>query len=184
MRTWFTGDTHFNHKKIVEYDERPFKSTEHMDREIIRRWNDRVKPEDTVVHLGDFGFLQGPRNFQYYRSQLNGNLVLIKGNHDGNNSMKSNIQNCVITLGGIDWWCQHEPVFQFPHNLCAHVHNLWKVSREGDRLCINVGQTQWDYRPILIEDILRAIADFKKSPFFLESHETNQTKRSIRKSPF
>jgi calcineurin-like phosphoesterase family protein len=137
-----------------------------MDREIIRRWNERVKPNDTVIHMGDFGFLKGEKNFEYYRQQLNGNLVLFKGNHDNNNSMNSILQCGVITYGGLDWWCEHQPMFKFEHNLCAHVHTLWRVSKQGSRLCVNVGMPQWDYRPIDIHSIIQVEQEFKKQSDF------------------
>ena len=156
MKYFFTADTHFNHQKILEYDERPFRSIEHMDREIIRRWNERVKPEDVVIHLGDFGFLKGDKTYTYYRSQLNGNLIHVEGNHDNNNSMNAILQCIVVKYGGLDWWCEHRPSFRFKYNLCGHVHNLWKVSRQGQSTCINVGVSQWDYYPITIDEILRA----------------------------
>ena len=160
MKYWLTGDTHLNHNKIIEYDNRPFKSVEHMDREIVRRWNERVKPEDTVIHLGDFGFLKGEKNFGYYRSQLNGNLVLLEGNHDNNNSMNSIIQCIVINYGGEDWWCEHYPTYKFKYNLCAHVHKLWKIRREGYMICVNVGMPVWEYRPVSIEEIKGRIGKF------------------------
>lgn len=161
--TGFTGDTHFNHKKIVEYDQRPFKSVEHMDREIVRRWNERVKPEDTVIHLGDFGFLREDKTYRYYREQLNGDLVLVRGNHDNNNSMNVITECIVIKYGGRDWWCEHYPTYKFEFNLCGHVHTLWKVSREGYKIVVNVGMPVWNYMPISIDEIDRAIWDFKRS---------------------
>ena len=56
MRFWFTGDSHFNHTNIIKYTDRPFKDIYHMNETIIKNWNERVKDEDTVFHLGDFCF--------------------------------------------------------------------------------------------------------------------------------
>ena len=128
-----------------------------MDSEIIRRWNERVKPHDTVIHLGDFGFLRGDRNQEYYLSQLNGNLVLVAGNHDGNNSVHTITQSIVVKHGGIDWWCQHHPSYLYTRNMCGHVHNKWRVERRFDRVCVNVGIDVWDYRPVSIEEIIREV---------------------------
>jgi calcineurin-like phosphoesterase family protein len=47
----------------------------------MENWNNVVKPEDKVYHLGDVGF----KNFEYMKrvfDYLNGTKILIKGNHD------------------------------------------------------------------------------------------------------
>ena len=78
MTIWFTGDHHFNHKNIIKYCKRPFVDVEEMNTVMIERWNEVVKPEDVVYHLGDFSF----HKYGVFRRQLNGNIHLILGNHD------------------------------------------------------------------------------------------------------
>lgn len=80
METFFTADTHFGHKNIIKYCNRPFGSVEEMDEEMIRRWNMVVKPGDKVWHLGDFSYCC--HNAREIRKRLNGRILLIKGNHD------------------------------------------------------------------------------------------------------
>lgn len=75
---FFTSDTHFGHAKIIDYNKRPFSNVEEMDETIINNYNSVVSSNDIVYHLGDFAF----RDFYQYRKRLNGNIVLIKGNHD------------------------------------------------------------------------------------------------------
>jgi calcineurin-like phosphoesterase family protein len=157
MRWFFTADTHFNHANIIDYCDRPFKSAEHMDREVIRRWNEKVKNGDIVVHLGDFGFLRGEKDQAFYSNQLNGKIILIKGNHDHNNSVNTKIESLVIQHGGVHWWCQHRPELRYTYNLCGHVHENWKVWKEHGKVCVNVGVDQWDFRPITVQDILKTI---------------------------
>ena len=53
---FITADTHFGHENCICYDNRPFKNLEHMDSELIRRWNARVKPFDQIIIAGDFMF--------------------------------------------------------------------------------------------------------------------------------
>jgi calcineurin-like phosphoesterase family protein len=50
---WFTGDHHFFHKNIIEYTNRPFDSVEEMNEAMILCWNEVVKDDDLVFHLGD-----------------------------------------------------------------------------------------------------------------------------------
>jgi calcineurin-like phosphoesterase family protein len=78
---FFTADTHFFHKNIIEYSYRPFSSIEEMNETIIQKWNNKVNKDDLVYHLGDFIF----GNITQYRSirtRLNGKIILIRGDHD------------------------------------------------------------------------------------------------------
>jgi len=52
-----------------------------MDQTLIKNWNELVKPDDIVFHLGDFAF-KGSHSIQHYRNQLNGQIHLVRGNHD------------------------------------------------------------------------------------------------------
>jgi calcineurin-like phosphoesterase family protein len=82
MRYFWTADTHFNHKNILKYCNRPFSSIQEMDEEIIKRWNSKVEKSDIVFHLGDFAFGNSNDIFDKYFNQLNGKIIWIKGNHD------------------------------------------------------------------------------------------------------
>jgi len=53
MKHFITADTHFGHANIIKYCQRPFKDVEAMDKALIRSWNERVKPEDTVFKKND-----------------------------------------------------------------------------------------------------------------------------------
>ena len=80
-RTFVTSDHHFRYWK------HPFhlhcESTEEEEREHIALWNSIVGKDDLVFYVGDF--CDGTdHDLQEIRSQLNGRLILIKGNHDKN----------------------------------------------------------------------------------------------------
>lgn len=83
MKTFITSDIHFSHKNIIKFcpDSRPFESIEEMNSTIIQRWNDTVSPNDKVYILGDLSFASVDDTYKLI-SSLNGNLNLIKGNHD------------------------------------------------------------------------------------------------------
>lgn len=53
-----------------------------MDNGLIERWNSLVKPGDTVYHLGDFCLTKRVDLIDHWLGQLNGEIRLIKGNHD------------------------------------------------------------------------------------------------------
>lgn len=83
---WLISDTHFGHEKTCTVFKRedgsplrPFSCAEEMDEFMIKAWNERVKPTDKVYHLGDVAI---NRKFLHVLGRLNGDKVLIRGNHD------------------------------------------------------------------------------------------------------
>jgi len=87
--TWITSDQHFGHRKIWEFVHedgprageriRNFATAEDGDEVMIARWNEAVKPGDKVYCLGDVVI---KRSAFSLLPRLNGNKVLIRGNHD------------------------------------------------------------------------------------------------------
>jgi len=78
---FFTADQHYGHQNIIRFCNRPFGSVDEMDRELMRRHNEVVGPEDIVVHAGDFAY-RNARAPQSYLEELNGEHILIRGSHD------------------------------------------------------------------------------------------------------
>jgi calcineurin-like phosphoesterase family protein len=84
---FLVSDTHFGHAGVCRFTHpddpdvklRPWTDPDEMDEEMIRRWNDRVRPNDKVYHLGDVVI---NRKALKTLSRLNGDKVLIRGNHD------------------------------------------------------------------------------------------------------
>ena len=83
---FFISDTHFGHANMltfINYDGtrmRPFSSVEECDELMIENWNKVVKPTDRIYHLGDVVYKCG--NKDEIMQRLNGEKILIKGNHD------------------------------------------------------------------------------------------------------
>ena len=78
---FFVSDTHFGHTNIIKYCNRPFNNTDEMDKALINNWNAKVPKDGIVYHLGDFAW--GSINYwEKIREQLNGEIILIYGNHD------------------------------------------------------------------------------------------------------
>lgn len=81
MTEFFTGCTHFSHKNILDFEDRPFNTVPEMDAAMIEVWNNQVTNNDIVWHIGDFCLGNYDRTVEVL-SQLNGQIRLIKGNHD------------------------------------------------------------------------------------------------------
>ncbi len=78
---FITADTHFGHRAMLKFADRPFESVRHMDEELIRRWNNKVPAGAVVYHLGDVSFYDNDRTLELI-CQLNGTMRIIRGNHD------------------------------------------------------------------------------------------------------
>ena len=79
---YYISDLHFYHDALNRYmDCRGFADAREMNEYMIRRWNEKVKPQDEVVILGDFSVAKGPATNEI-AERLNGRLFLIEGNHD------------------------------------------------------------------------------------------------------
>lgn len=81
MSNFFTSDTHFGHKNIIKYSNRPFDDFAAMDWQIVDKWNSMVSDTDVVYHLGDVAMGDSERWDEILKS-LNGYKVLVVGNHD------------------------------------------------------------------------------------------------------
>ena len=142
----YISDLHFGHKNIIKLDRRPFSSVEEMEKELIRRWNNVVMKGDTTYILGDFCWGKEPE-WRRITPLLNGNKVLIRGNHDlkeRSSETKKLFQDIKdykeIKDCGRKVILSHYPILLYKHSndpstymLCGHVHD----TKENDLL------TEW-----------------------------------------
>ena len=83
---FLVSDTHFGHLGVCRFTRedgvtklRPWTDPQEMDEAMVRAWNERVRPTDKVYHLGDVVI---NRRSLSTLARLNGDKVLIRGNHD------------------------------------------------------------------------------------------------------
>ncbi len=81
VKNFYIADTHFGHKNILHYDNRPFFTTAEMEEEMVKRWNYEVPPLGTVYILGDFCWGDEPEWVRILE-RLHGEKILVRGNHD------------------------------------------------------------------------------------------------------
>ena len=89
---FYTSDLHLGHGNVIRFDGRPFSDIKEMEETIIKNWNDTVTRDDTVYILGDFCWDKENEWIRLLKS-LNGNKVLIRGNHDLK-QMSTGLRNC------------------------------------------------------------------------------------------
>lgn len=168
---WLISDTHFGHEKTCttfKKDDgtplRPYSSAEEMDEALVKNWNDRVRPKDKVYHLGDVVI---NRKALDILNRLNGDKVLIKGNHDifkleDYTKHFRDIRGYHVMNGLI---LSHVPVHsdsieRFGCNVHGHLHHR-RVLRDGkiDTRYFNVSVECIDFAPVLFEDLQKRIIE-------------------------
>ena len=80
-KIFYISDLHLMHQNIIRFDNRPFETVEEMDKALINNWNSVVSNADHVYHLGDFCWGKEDDWIKCLKL-LNGNIHIIKGNHD------------------------------------------------------------------------------------------------------
>lgn len=133
------SDLHLGHFNIIKLCNRPFNNALEMDKEIINRWNSVVRHQDLVYVVGDFSFKGN--NTEYYLDKLNGNIILIKGNHDKfikHYKIKGIYDYKEIEVEGVKYVLSHYPMiswngqFRNSIHLYGHVHssgNDWEFPK-------------------------------------------------------
>lgn len=152
---YVVADTHFFHKKIVEYCDRPFDHEQMM----LKRWERTVKRSDTVLHLGDlfFGGAEGYERFRHEISpRLSGKKYIILGNHDKKRYDYDALGFIVVKpfsvlYRGYEVSFAHYPTFVAEDkalHVHGHIHNHCYSRGEPSRTSnINVSMEVVDYRP-------------------------------------
>ena len=165
---YLISDTHFNHKNIITYENRPFNSISEMNDIMIKRWNATIKPEDTVIHLGDVG-LGDESSLKTIVPSLNGHKILIRGNHDSKSKnfylecgFEEVLNNKLEVIDGLRVYFSHRPESRpgdgskYDIHLYGHVHskeyegNFPTIANNGACLCVE----RWNYTPVLLSEVL------------------------------
>lgn len=161
------SDTHFGHAGVCHFlrDDgtklRPWNSPEAMDEAMVKLWNDTVGPKDKVYHLGDVVI---NRRALATLHRLNGEKVLIKGNHDI--FRPEEYMRYFKDLRGYhvinNMLLSHIPVHpdskgRFAANIHGHTHAYNVMDQTGEKRdpwyeCVCVEQI--DYKPISLEQLM------------------------------
>ena len=174
---FLVSDTHFGHAGVCKFlrDDgitklRPWDDPDEMDEEMVRRWNETVRPNDKVYHLGDVVI---NRKALKTLHRLNGDKVLIRGNHDifRDEEYRQHFRElrAYHVMNGMIM--SHIPIHEeslgrFGVNIHGHLHanrvqvrgfNGKPMGIDNRYYCVCVEQT--DFRPILFEDVIKRIKE-------------------------
>ena len=174
---YFTSDLHFGHDNVIKFDNRPFKTVDEMNETLINNWNNKVSKGDLVYVLGDMIWKNQSFATDILK-RLNGQIILIKGNHDRflHNSVNKKLLAAIkdydeITIEGKKVMLSHYPIHFYNGHyrgaimLYGHVHNSHEEDYvqqiRGDLVrnnipckMYNVGCMHWNYKPVTLEEIL------------------------------
>lgn len=168
-KIWITSDTHFGHAGICRFLRndgvtklRPWDDPAEMDEAMVQLWNETVGPNDKVYHLGDVVI---NRKALHILHRLNGDKVLIKGNHDI-------FRLCEYTEHFRDiraYHVMHNLIFshipvhaeskgRFKANIHGHTHaNRVMLVNKIDPWYYSVCVEHTNYKPILLEEVIENI---------------------------
>ena len=170
---FLVSDTHFGHAGVCRFMRedgvtklRPWDDPAEMDEFMVKAWNERVRPNDKVYHLGDVVI---NRRAMSTLARLNGDKVLIRGNHDifRDDEYRQYFRElrAYHVMNGMI--LSHIPIHEaslgrFGTNIHGHLHagrvmtEVWGEYKIDTRYhCVCVEQT--DFAPILFEDVIKRI---------------------------
>lgn len=168
---YFISDTHFGHDncwKLFKQPDgvtplRPFTSTQEMDEMMISNWNNVVKPQDHVYHLGDIVI---NKKFMPLLSRLMGHKRLVPGNHDMYPELHAPYFEKIYGVRVFDdMILSHIPLKEtsitprFGTNVHGHLHG--NCENDPRYLCVSVEHI--NYTPIHIDEVRQRIKQNQKS---------------------
>lgn len=188
QRIFFTSDTHFGHKNVIEFCNRPFTDIKNMSEGLIQRWNDKVRSCDIVFHCGDVCWFNSRHDTKRVLEKLNGIIYIVLGNHDTRKQFelcdpeKIKILDDTATLyitgsteqekptKPIEIFLSHNPQMTWPHrmygvpNFFGHIHSGPNSKAEHDQDLplwdnqYDVGVDNNNYAPIELKEALKKVS--------------------------
>ena len=188
-KKFYISDWHYGHANVIHFDNRPFKTVEEMNGELIRRWNSIVSAGDIIYSLGDMFWCKASDAIPVLE-QLNGQIFLVKGNHDrvGNRDFDKHFvkidEYMEVDDNGRKVVLCHYPIICYKnhyhgwYHLYGHVHSSFEhdmmehdmmLMRElymKPHMACNVGAMMpWmNYTPQTLDDISIAMGDRWRLP--------------------
>jgi calcineurin-like phosphoesterase family protein len=158
---FFTSDTHFFHSLAARL--RGFSAVEKMNSHLVEQWNSRVKKGDRVYHLGDVS-LGTPEETADLLKSLNGQIFLVKGNHD-DAATNGKCRSRFVWIKDAEYLKVQRQKIYLHHYACR----TWRSSHNGswhlyghshgnlpeldNARCFDVGVDCWGLAPVSFEEV-------------------------------
>lgn len=152
-----------------------------MNEGLIEKWNSRVRPGDTVYHCGDFAFMKDPAAISAIVKRLNGQILLIRGNHDYSDTLKevtgfawigASYQCKMAKVGDQMVFCSHYAMRIWDHShhgaFSVYGHSHGGLPDDPNLLACDVGVDAHDGYPVSFEELKAIMA--KKSFVPIDHH--------------
>ena len=172
---FFCSDHHFHHKNILTFKDsegvslRVFDDVDHMNEHMVYCHNRVVKPNDKVYFLGDVTMSRNAKGLEIL-GRMNGEKVLIKGNHDLC-SPQQYLQYFKDIRGSHQFdgmILTHIPIHpeslgRWGLNVHGHLHNnvvKFNLAQIPDHRYFNVSMERINFTPISLEEVKKNVRVF------------------------
>ena len=154
---YFTSDWHFFHDRILEFHPKRKElfgtDMKEVTDKMINLWNSTISKKDTVYILGDLAFGTVEQKRKLF-NRLNGNKVLILGNHDKISMEQKSFFNHITQIenqtfkkssipelsNNLEIIMCHFPLHRWEHcdkaSIMLHGHSHGKVDLDNNKLNI------------------------------------------------
>lgn len=158
--TWIWSDLHLADRSVLLAWERPFRWIHQMNHHLLREWRRRVRPDHTIICLGDVAHPDAWRDRRLTLDIHNcpGRRVLILGNHDRD---RQALRDAGFHGQHAAALCATDPPLALTHmplkrvpptavNVHGHIHKADSPTRRH----VNVSVERTDYAPVGLSWIL------------------------------
>ena len=178
MKIWLSSDYHFNHDKQFIWKARGFESVEEMNETIVKKNNECVAPEDTLIICGDL-MLGGADKLEEglaLLNRMNGRKLVIAGNHETINRREAYhrfgipvLDAYAFTYRKYHFYASHyqtlcsnyddgdKPLRARIINLCGHTHTTDPFADMSKGLIYHVECDAHNCYPISIDKIIEEL---------------------------
>lgn len=163
MNIFITSDTFFGRE--LSAINGGFQTSQEMEDEIIDKWNEKVKPNDIVYHLGNFSW--DPISGESAMAHLQGKINFIGGSYDKHMSELSLIKlgrhtllPPIVEFPKLNLVLSHWPLSNWANKDggSIHVYGGDKIETIENRFCSNI--SNWNWQPIEF-DFLKELTQIK-----------------------